>query len=84
MAESSGLKGNLVWNCFTKTTDNKAKCNTCGKELAFTSGSTNTLKSNKTQTQYFFFICMSFYHYSKYKLHVEKKLKLGTFDIRKG
>ena len=43
MAESSGVKGSLVWNYFTKTTDNKAKCNTCGKELASTSGSTSSL-----------------------------------------
>ena len=28
MAESSGVKGSLVWNYFAKTTDNKAKCNT--------------------------------------------------------
>ena len=38
-----GVKGSLVWNYFTKTTDNKAKCNTCGKELASTSGSTSSL-----------------------------------------
>ena len=43
MAESGGGKGSLVWNYFTRITDIKAKCNTCGKELASTSGSTSSL-----------------------------------------
>ena len=43
MAESGGGKYSLVSNNFTRTADNKAKCNTCGKELASTSGSTSSL-----------------------------------------
>ena len=41
------------------------------------------LKVEKSLSLILFDFCMSFYHYSNYKLLNEKKLKLGTFDIRK-